>query len=740
MKFLKSLCLFVLLTCGLSSVQAQKSEERTSDTFSFLTLTDTHLTETSDLTPFTQMVEAVRGGNFAPSFAVLTGDVTEAGRDEEFARAKAAIASLKERNVGFYAVPGSHDVRWNPFGKEAFAAQIGKPYSSFDVSGVHFLLLDTTVLLEHWGHLDRTMLDWLAKDLRRLRPETPIFVFLHHWVGRDNFLQRPIDNEYDLWQYPTDREVVPLLKGRNVVAIFTGHGHTDSVWKTNGVTTLMGRKFYDGSFHRVTVSPLFVTIERYNRTGPNLPFKPEIVAKIPTRGEKRSTLQAGFDDPNVSILERRRPSALLSPRAFEDTPDKESADYRIDDGDWLPLTKNARDIWSAEFAAKNVPVGVHAATLRVTTSRKNTLSDEVIFEVEREANEPMHRWATNLEEGIQSSPVLYSDTVIVGANDGRIYALETKKGKIRWRFGTKGAVTGTPLVVGDTVYIGSSDRNFYALNAKDGKQIARFSAPAPIWGTAAKTGNVVCFSAGNNVIGLSADLSKKLWQVSTGGFHQSRIASDGTAFYAGFWDNTLFAIEAATGNVRWKKAFGVNSQGKLSFYYSPAIASPAVEGNRVFAASNDGVLHALSAADGTELWTVRAPSGADTLGYSSPAFSGLSLYIAGLGDKGSVYAFDALTHALRWQTSIGQAIYDSSVKVSPDGKTLAIVGVRGRVAVLNAEDGKLLWKYELGPGNVFAAPAYDGTTVYTATLARDVQAIVAPAAPSPNQAASPAKK
>ena len=731
MRNLQSFCFrcvsFLLVMWTLvSPAQAQKPEDRASDTFSFLTLTDTHLTEASDLAPFGEMLNAVKGGNFASLFAVVTGDLTEGGTPAEFAKAKSAINLLKEGGVGFYAVPGNHDVRWNPLGKETYTQEIGKPYSSFDVSGTHFLLLDTTVLLEHWGHFDRAMLDWMAKDLKKLKPETPILVFMHHWIGRENFLKRPIDNEYDLWQYSTERDLIPLLKGRNVLAIFTGHGHTDAVWKTNGVTTLMGKKFFDGSFHRVTVSPLYVTIERFTKNG--AAYKAEVVAKIPTRGEKRSVLQAGFDDPNVSILERRRPSATLVPRAFEDTPDKETADYRIDDGDWLPLTKNMRDIWSSEFAARSVSVGVHAATIRLTTARKTALTEESIFEVERDATEPNHRWATNLEDGIQSSPALYGDLVVIGANDGRVYGLDRKNGKIRWRFVTKGAVTATPLIVGDTVYIGSSDRNFYALNAKDGKQSAKYTGTSPIWGTAAITGEVVCVGIGEEIVGLSAGKLTRLWGTKTGGFHQSRIATDGTSFYAGCWDNTLYALDVKTGSIRWQKPLGVNSKGVTSFYYSPAIASPVVDKTQVYAVSNDGDLHALDVTDGHELWKVRAPMGSDNLGYSSPVANFTSLYVAGLGDKGSVYCFDTTTHKLRWQSSIGQAIYDSSVRLSPDGKTLAIIGVRGRVTVLDAESGKVIWKYELGPGNVFSTPEYDGSTVYTATMARDVQAINVPVA------------
>src|SRR5437764_9026270 len=81
----------------------------------------------------------------------------------------------------------------------------------------------------------------------------PVLLFMHHWIGRDAPSVRPIDNEFDLW---------PILRGHNVLAIFTGHGHQDLTWKTNGVLTLMARGLYQGSHYQVKMSPLLVNIDR----------------------------------------------------------------------------------------------------------------------------------------------------------------------------------------------------------------------------------------------------------------------------------------------------------------------------------------------------------------------------------------------------------------------------------------------------------------------------------------------
>jgi 3',5'-cyclic AMP phosphodiesterase CpdA len=76
--------------------------------------------------------------------------------------------------VKIYPTPGNHDVRWNPRGKEGYTRGTGRPlYESWDHENVHFVTLDSTVLLEHWGHISRESLNWLAEDLKKVGPDRP---------------------------------------------------------------------------------------------------------------------------------------------------------------------------------------------------------------------------------------------------------------------------------------------------------------------------------------------------------------------------------------------------------------------------------------------------------------------------------------------------------------------------------------------------------------------------------------
>lgn len=678
--------------------------------FVFLDITDTHQTAEGSTKALRDLVSQAIAMSPRPAFVIDTGDITESGRPEEYAAFKEAIAPLAEASIKFYAVPGNHDVRWCPLGKEGFEQQFGKLYQSFDYEGVHFVLLDTTVLLEHWGHFDQSELDWLARDLKHVRPETPIFVFMHHWIGRDAPDVRMVDNEYDL---------LHLLNGHNVVAIFTGHGHQNLEWKTNGIETLMVGALYNGGpFCRVHVRPDLVTLERGSSEKPGAFVT---IASLPINPPPPSQLRAGWDDPDVPYLARRRIAALLDPRSPEDDPSKESAEYRIDSGPYRPMEQDSRDIWHVVFPTAPIPVGVHSSDVRLTTSNKVTYSDELIFEVERDdPREPSREWAINLGDAIQSSPLLYGDTLYVSSLDHKVYALNATTGKTRWSFATKGAVLGSPVISDGTLYIGSTDHYFYALDTRTGKLLWHFDSGDPIFSTAGITAGVVCFGGNKKIFGLDAKTGKLLWTTPANGFFQSRVAADDSTFYMGDWANTFYAIDAKTGTPRWE-----DHVGRL-FYFSPAISAPALGDGKVYVCSDDGVLHAFDTKTGKEVWAVHAPSGDDVFGYSSPTVLGVTIFVAGLGPKGNVYALSTANGQPIWVSAIGQTIYDSSPSLAPDGHSLAIMGVRGHVAVLNADNGKPLWSYELGPGNIFSTPAYDGKTVYTTTMADDVQAIAAP--------------
>jgi plastocyanin len=121
----------------------------------------------------------------------------------------------------FY-VPGEHDVLEDD-GK-SYLQRFGKGtqgagWQSFDQGGVHFIGLVNVVNLKAGGlgTLGNEQLEWLEKDVKRLKSSTPIVVFAHI----------PLWSVYPAWGWGTDDSAQALgyLKRFGSVSVLNGHIH-----------------------------------------------------------------------------------------------------------------------------------------------------------------------------------------------------------------------------------------------------------------------------------------------------------------------------------------------------------------------------------------------------------------------------------------------------------------------------------------------------------------------------------
>lgn len=116
----------------------------------------------------------------APDLVVMTGDLVDLGRPEEYVRLKALLAPLRQPVI---VVPGNHDERESM--RAAFAANGYLPDSGF----LHFVVgsryplriigLDTLVPLEGRGELCAERLSWLEETLAQ-EPSRPTLLLMHH--------------------------------------------------------------------------------------------------------------------------------------------------------------------------------------------------------------------------------------------------------------------------------------------------------------------------------------------------------------------------------------------------------------------------------------------------------------------------------------------------------------------------------------------------------------------------------
>ena len=620
-----------------------------------------------------------------PAFAIGTGDICEIGTPLEYEFHRKTLQNLQ---IPHYLAPGNHDVRWNPLGKEGFEKGTMQPlYQSWDFQNIHFVLLDSTVLLQHWGHFDRAMLDWLRCDLQKVGTRRPIIIGFHHWLGRDAVQN---DNE---------AELLSVTAPYNVKLWLQGHGHSDIQWNINGAPAIMPRGLYQGSYHLIEIRENRLRVLR--RTKENSAPIQEILS-IPLEP---------IAPPNWNAKVRLENEKLNIEIARGDLPAETQISFRVDAGKYAPLESRSETRshfgWNAQISVAQMIPGEHVVEVRATLPDGRVYRRDVAFS-SRRAQTPAPLWTAFVGGAVQSKLVENGGSLYVSSMSGDLVCLDSKTGWPRWKFKSGGSIFSTPLVADGAVIFGSADHFVYALSARTGKLKWKFKTGGAVFGGAARAGKVICIASVDTFIyGIDAKSGHFLWKTKGEGMFQSQAASDGARFYVGGWDNYFRALDVESGREIWKRKFG------KSFYFAPAIGSPTMGYRQVFVTSNDGFLHAMDAATGTLQWENPGPS----LGYSGPLWQGGRIYNASLTGSGIVHSFVAKSGEKIWQSPTGSVIYDSSCAwgETQNGGAVYVGSVNGVFSAIRARDGALVWQYQLAPGHLLASPATDAKRVYIAS-------------------------
>ncbi|HEY7117455.1 MAG TPA: PQQ-binding-like beta-propeller repeat protein [Tepidisphaeraceae bacterium] len=680
--------------------------------FTFVHVTDSHVGATQgegsnadrDAVAFREIASL----NPRPAFVVHTGDVCETATPREYAVWRETLKSLAD--IPIHIAPGNHDVRWNPLGKEGYRLGTGQPlYHSWDYQNIHFVLLDPTVLLQHWGHFSRAQLDWLKRDLAKVGTDRPIVIGFHHWVGRDTV---QVDNE---------EELLELVAPYNVRLWLQGHGHADLQWNVNGAPAVMAKGLYQGSYHLIEVTKDSIKVKRRTLGKPG---GDEIVRdkSVPgaTNVQWRELMTVPLAKPAPYRLRIGFRNEQGATQIVGIPQGREAVEYQLNGSTYAPMSASDMFDDDAKYAAIPNPElmpGEQYARVRVTLGDGRQYVKSAPFFINGAVTPA---WSTNAGGAIQSHLVRAGDSLYVSTMGNDLVVLDPATGKEQWRFTAEDAIFSTPVIDNGAVYFGSADHNVYAIDTKTHQPKWTFKTGGAVLAGPAVAQGVVCVGSVDQVIyGLDAATGREKWRVKGENMYQSNTATDGRRFFVGGWDNTFRAIDAASGKVVWQKKVGRDAKsGKILFYYSPAISSPAVGEGKVFVTSNDGVLHAFDAATGDIAWEFDGKK----LGYSSPLYHDGRVYCA-IGDQGHVFCWEAKTGQKKWESSVWFVIYDSSFAYS-SGKVF-IGSVDGAFNALDAETGKVVWQYRLGPGHVFASPAADEGRVYIGSLSGRVTALPA---------------
>lgn len=175
---------------------------------------------------------------------------------------------------------------------------------------------------------------------------------------------------------------------------------------------------------------------------------------------------------------------------------------------------------------------------------------------------------------VYASPVV-SDRYLFSVGGNNLYSL-TRSGGVRWTFTAHNPISNTPLLTPDGVYFGDKGGRFYALDLKG-------RAKWTITDNAART---LRFSSRPKKSVAGNDTFLQL-----GGAVYSSPIMSGSNIFVGTNRGFLYAIDAATGAIKWE--YGVFSNLPAGTYTNIA-APPVIANGHLYAVSDDGALHCFS--------------------------------------------------------------------------------------------------------------------------------------------------
>jgi hypothetical protein len=262
--------------------------------FTFVQLSDTHVGFSGPPNPtgtqaFERAVALVNGLAKPPDLVFFTGDLTH--DSEAPGEPEARMRRFKEIAGGLkvkarHAVPGEHDAGLD--GGALFREHMGPTSYAFDHRGVHFVALDNVSRAKpEVGPEQRA---WLAKDLSRFTPTTPIVIFTH----------RPLFDLRPDWEWFTSDgdEVMKLLAPFENVTVLYGHIHREDHHVTGHVQHHAAR-----SLIFAFPDPVGTGDKKPIKFDPEKPFR-NLGVRVVSAGGPSGRTAVGLEEVELALRER----------------------------------------------------------------------------------------------------------------------------------------------------------------------------------------------------------------------------------------------------------------------------------------------------------------------------------------------------------------------------------------------------------------------------------------------------
>ena len=301
-------------------------------------------------------------------------------------------------------------------------------------------------------------------------------------------------------------------------------------------------------------------------------------------------------------------------------------------------------------------------------------SEGILKAIDMETGE--EEWDLDLEAKTNSSPIIHSNRLYVGCEDG-LKAVNINSHKVVWDYDCDN-VASAPVYYDDIIYFGSDDGHLYGVN-EDGKTKFDKKLGAELKTSPIVVDDIIYVGSSNGKV-YSIDTDKtKNWEFTTGDEILSSPAYVNKTIVFGSTDGNVYCLNKSEGDLVWK----VDLNDRI-------ISSPTVDehDSNVFIGSDEGNMTCLDVRDGTVKWS-------HSTGDKVQSTAAIKDNLVAFGsNNGYLYVLNKFTGAEEFTYNPGTILFNSAITSSPviNGNSLFFGDDSGNVYSLNIK------KYEV-PGS-----------------------------------------
>lgn len=188
----------------------------------FAAINDVHVLDMRSTSIVNHAVQQINADDRV-QFTVILGDIATDGAYSELSLAKGCFDRLRRP---YFSVPGNHDVF--PPAKDIFgnySSTFGDAMWRESRDGWVFIGLDSCEGSKSDVHVQPNRLEWLDKQLGRIKPGRPIALFAHHPFNPNTKAYRVLNAD----------DVLARFEGHNLKLVAAGHYHGNQVEEQGGV-------------------------------------------------------------------------------------------------------------------------------------------------------------------------------------------------------------------------------------------------------------------------------------------------------------------------------------------------------------------------------------------------------------------------------------------------------------------------------------------------------------------------